>query len=281
MNPCSPGDLWKTQWTCGKPNGHVGNPKDQIGSRFWFSWIEAQDLDMSFYRCECGKHIKFTTAASKASALSRCRKEHVKAGQLVLGDAPHTIQSMVFFILGHGTDRSMHRVLVKDLHAAGVPDGAVMDVCYGATIGDAIGPKILQPNQVCHWSILHRGLRKIAHMIKKRKKGRKRTTVVYLLEADCVLGNVTAQQMLEIAGHAKIVWPGYRVKKTGGNYARSYGQYVNIEGSHALCCSGDGLLQLYRTLIESPQYCHIDYLYSRALEGVYLNSALRDYLKLG
>jgi hypothetical protein len=124
----------------------------------------------------------------------------------------------------------------------------VQPVCYGATIGDEDGKRILRASEICHFSVLHRVLPRIAQFISKRRSCGLRTTVIYLMEADCLLGDVSRSDMLAMAAMSSIVWGGYREQKHGGHYALNYGQYVNVEGSHALSFRGRGCVSLYRTL---------------------------------
>jgi hypothetical protein len=196
--------------------------------------------------------------------------KHIDEADLVLDAAPLTVKTMFVFILGHASDRGVHRELVKDLWKAGFPKEHVQPVCYGATIGDEDGKRILRASEICHFSVLHRVLPRIAQFISKRRSCGLRTTVIYLMEADCLLGDVSRSDMLAMAAMSSIVWGGYREQKHGGHYALNYGQYVNVEGSHALSFRGRGCVSLYRTLFGSPRYCHIDYLYSRGLHGVYV-----------
>ena len=95
-----------------------------------------------------------------------------------------------------------------------IPPGGGVEVSRG----------IIKSNQVCHYSVLHRVLPKIAALVSQRRQARQRTTVIYLFETDASLGDIAKQELLDMAGMAAVVWPGYYKKRSGGLYERSYGQ---------------------------------------------------------
>ena len=174
--------------------------------------------------CSCGRTYHVTTKASLYSVLSRCRKNHVEAKDLALDPLPKnelTSQTMLFGILGVCHQKHMILRLKKNLLEIGIAKDNIA-VCYGFQMQKLTIPNhASRKHEICHYSVLHRWIPKIAKWLQKRRKTKRVSHVVWLLEADCQLAQLTgrsnkkrklltAVDLRHMASKQAITWPGYR-----------------------------------------------------------------------
>ena len=143
--------------------------------------------------CSCGRTYHATSKASLYSILSRCRKNHVEAKDLALDPPPEnelTSQTMLFCILGVRHHKRMICRLKRNLLEIGIAKDNIA-VCYGFQMENlTIQNHACRKHEICHYSVLHRWIPKIAKCLQKRRKAQRLSHVVWLLEADCQLAQL-------------------------------------------------------------------------------------------
>ena len=126
-------------------------------------------------------------------------------------------------------------------------------VVYGFKCGRDyhMGKKIAY-NQVVHYGFLHKWLPKLQeYLVANREDGRcTPITHVWYLEADSVM-NMSATELLGMINQMpqkyNIAWPGWRnIWHQNSKLSYYYDVALAIEGSQAICCRRNGLVQLYR-----------------------------------
>ena len=126
--------------------------------------------------------------------LSRCRRNHVEVEDLALDPLPKngfTCRAMLFCILGHNRQIGMIRVLKQQLLKIGIAKDNIA-VCHGFEMATLkIGDNACKKNQICHYSVLHRWIPKVAQWLQKRRAANRSSHVVWFLEVDCELAQLT------------------------------------------------------------------------------------------
>jgi len=154
--------------------------------------------------------------------------------------------------------------------------------CYGFEMSKlTIKDHACRKHEICHYSVLHRWIPSIAKWLQKRRKAKRLSHVVWLLEVDCELAQLmgtreqtrqllTAADLRDMASKHTITWPGYRKIASRKWHEVKYGSRHIVIGSHMLSFRGDGLQSLQNCLKSPTRYCHIDVLMTRGLPSFYL-----------
>ena len=151
---------------------------------------------------------------------------------------------------------------------------------YGFKCGrDYNMDKEIADNQVINYGFLHKWLPKVQeYLVANREDGRcTPITHVWYLEADAVMDTSATElfgMINQMPQKYNIAWPGWRnIWHQNSKLSYYYDVDLAIEGSQAICCRRDGLVQLYRGASEMKRkrvwYRHFDIMISQKLFGKY------------
>jgi len=174
--------------------------------------------------CSCGRIYHGKKEETMHDMLFRCQSNHVEVEDLVLVPLPingFTCGTMLFCILEHNRQIGMIRVLKQQLLKIGIAKDNIA-VCHRFEITKLkIGNYACQQNQICHYSVRHQWISRVAQWVQKRNATNHNSHVVWLLEVDCQLAELTGStdktrklcrhvDLHMIASEQEITWPGYR-----------------------------------------------------------------------
>jgi len=190
---------------------------------------------------------------------------------------------MLFGILGHERNVGMAQTLKQQLLKIGIAKDNIRIFQRFEMAKLKIPNHVCQEHEICHYSVLHRWIPRVARWLKRRHTAKIPTHVVWFLEDNCQLAQLktnptidrellSAASLVDMASKQAITWPGYRKVTAQRWHEFQYGHRYIVNGNHMLSFRGDGLQSLYDCLRSSSQYCHIDALMTRSLPSFYLPS---------
>ena len=221
--------------------------------------------------CSCKKSFYCAHNPTERSTLSRCRKSHVNEKTLELPGGRLGVNTTLFVILSHD-DRAVeeqHGKLVAQLFALGAPKQNIY-VSYGVN-GKKFkrNGKLLEYNQLTHYSALFRWVPKVHNILQKRRTERRLVRAVVYMEYNTVLEVSHVTELLDLVddeSKSDICWLGFRMVHRPSAYMNRHENPV-LDGSKLIVFRRKGLRKMYVAANSNKRLCHFDLMMCRCLSS--------------